>query len=83
MVMRPDWLEEERLLFAQEMARSRRDYELALRAGLLARGEGAPRSVERLRELIARAKALCETSRDLRQATGLLHHRRIIPPRAE
>jgi hypothetical protein len=85
MIMRRpiDWLEQERLLFAQEMARSTRDYELALRAGMLAPAEKAPRSVQRSREVIARAKALCEEARNLRQAARLLHDRRISPPPAE
>jgi hypothetical protein len=78
-----DWLEQERLLFAQEMARSTRDYELALRAGMPARAKGTPRSVERAREVVARAKVLCEASRKLRQASQLLHHRRVSPPPAE
>jgi hypothetical protein len=67
----PRSFDEERLLWEQEMARSTRDYERAVRAGVVparecAESKGRPvyEAVRaRSRALIAQSRALCEESR--------------------
>ena len=74
-------LDEERLLWEKEVARSARDYEKAVREGIIAPIARVRRSVahealqRRCRAAIARSRLLCDESRALRQASQLLHER--------
>lgn len=70
-------LDDERLLWEREMARSRQDYELALRQGTVPDPGTVLRNTghdawQRCRALVQRSRLLCEESRVLREASRLL-----------
>jgi hypothetical protein len=61
-----DWHDEERLLWTLEMARSQRDFENAMRAGLLPQALPGDANA-RLKDALTRSRFLIITSRALRE----------------